>query len=107
MYGLAGWLKSRFGDGISEGKIFPCKVSSKNLSIISGWKFHGGFLFRCYRRRYIPKVERGKEIMILLTAGMIAVILLAAGLVLLFAVIGLCRVRIFQTDAEQDSRWPV
>lgn len=45
--------------------------------------------------------------MILLTAGMIAVILLAAGLVLLFAVIGLCRVRIFQTDAEQDSRWPV
>ena len=41
--------------------------------------------------------------MILLIAGIIAAILLAAGLVLLFAGIGLCKIRVFQVNAEQNS----
>ncbi len=45
--------------------------------------------------------------MIPLIAGLAAVILLAAGLVLLSAVIGLCRVRISQTEAERNPGWPV
>lgn len=41
--------------------------------------------------------------MILLIAGIIAAILLAAGLVLLFAGIGLYKIRVFQVKAEQNS----
>ncbi len=55
------------------------------------------------RRRYIPKQERGKRIVILLIAGIIAAILLAAGLILLFAGIGLYKIRVFQVNAEQNS----
>lgn len=41
--------------------------------------------------------------MILLIAGIIAAILLAAGLVLLFAGIGLYKIRVFQVNVEQNS----
>ena len=40
--------------------------------------------------------------MILLIAGIIAAILLAAGLILLFAGIGLYKIRLFQVISEQN-----
>ena len=49
------------------------------------------------------EMERGKRIVILLIAGIIAAILLAAGLILLFAGIGLYKIRLFQVNAEQNS----
>lgn len=47
-------------------------------------------------------MERGKRIVILLTAGIIIAILLAAGIFLLLAGIGLYQVRSFQLEAEQN-----
>ena len=48
------------------------------------------------------EMERGKRIVILLTAGIIIAILLAAGIFLLLAGIGLYQVRFFQLEAEQN-----
>lgn len=48
------------------------------------------------------EMERGKRIVILLTAGIITAILLAAGMFLLLAGIGLYQVRLFQLEAEQN-----